>query len=141
MNNALPTRKNLVKWSLASSPECSFCLCPETLLHVVAGCQSYLERFTWRHDSILNFLAKSFKTVNMCEIFSDLSGYKSPSIITGDSYRPDLLLITPKKSPYVVELTVGFETNLNNNVKRKEKKYRNLIKDLGQRKFLYRLTL
>ena len=37
--------------------ECSLCLRPETLLHVVAGCQSYLDRFTWRHNSILNFLA------------------------------------------------------------------------------------
>ena len=45
-NNCLPTRKNLAKWGIISSPDCSFCLCPETLMHVVAGCQSYLERFT-----------------------------------------------------------------------------------------------
>jgi hypothetical protein len=131
INNTLPTRKNLAKWSLASSPECSFCLCPETLLHVVAGCQSYLERFTWRHNSILNFIAKTFQTIK-CELYADLPGFKCPSIITGDAYRPDLLLITPDRCLYVVELTVGFETNLHNNVERKKNKYKHLIKDLEQ---------
>ena len=135
INNTLPTRKNLVKWNLVSSLECSFCLGPETLLHVVAGCQHYLERFTWRHDSILNFLGKTLQSMNTCQLFADLSGFQSPSIITGDSYRPDILLITPDKTLYVVELTVGFETNLHNNVERKIAKYKNLIKDLSE-KFL-----
>ena len=100
-----------IKWNLVSSPECSFCLGAETLLHVVAGCQHYLERFTWRHDSILNFLGKTLQSMNTCQLFADLSGFQSPSIITGDSYRPDILLITPDKTLYVVELAVGFETN------------------------------
>ena len=56
INNSLPTRRNLQKWGLRSSSECSFCLHPESLLHVVAGCSSYLDRFTWRHDSILQFI-------------------------------------------------------------------------------------
>ena len=53
-----------------------------------------------------------------------------PSIITGDIYRPDILVINPDESLYVVELTVGFETNLRNNVERKHAKYRDLIEDL-----------
>ena len=59
-----------------------------------------------------------------------LSGFKSPSIITGDVYRPDLLIIGPDKSLYVIELTVGFETNLHNNIQRKHAKYKDLIEDL-----------
>ena len=98
---------------------------------MVAGCESYLERFTWRHDSILNFIAKTFQTIK-CELYADLPGFKCPSIITGDVYRPDLLLITPDRCLYVVELTVGFETNLHNNVERKKNKYKHLIKDLEQ---------
>ena len=35
INNSLPTRRNLQKWGLTSSSECSFCLHPESLLHVV----------------------------------------------------------------------------------------------------------
>ena len=136
INNSLPTRKNLSRWGLASNIECSFCLYPETLLHVVAGCQSYLERFTWRHNSILNFLAKTLQSTNVAQLYADLPGFKCPSIITGDTFRPDLLLLTPNKSLYVVELTVGFETNLHNNVDRKNAKYLCLIKDLRQsRKF------
>lgn len=34
INNSLPTRKNLVKWNLASRPEC--CMSPETQLHVIS---------------------------------------------------------------------------------------------------------
>ena len=136
INNSLPTRKNLSRWGLASNIECSFCLYPETLLHVVAGCQSYLERFTWRHNSILNFLTKTLQSTNVAQLYADLPGFKCPSIITGDTFRPDLLLLTPNKSLYVVELTVGFETNLHNNVDRKNAKYLCLIKDLRQsRKF------
>ena len=44
-------------------------------------------------------------------------------------YRPDLLLTTPNEDLYVVELTVGFESNLHNNVERKKAKYKDLIED------------
>ena len=104
INSSLPTRKNLTRWGLSFSPECSFCLCPETLLHVVAGCQSYLQRFTWRHDSILNFIPETLQTT--CagqihgQIYADLPGFRTPSIISGDAYRPDLLLITPDDKLY-----------------------------------------
>ena len=51
INNTLPTRKNLLRWGISPTSECTFCLEPETLLHVVAGCKTYLNegRFTWRH--------------------------------------------------------------------------------------------
>ena len=62
------------------------------LFHVVAGCQ-YLNRFTWRHDSILNFIAKSLQPViNVhSSLYADVNGFLNPSIITGENYRPDLL--------------------------------------------------
>ena len=65
VNNTLATRKNLFKWSLSDSPSCSFCLHPETLQHVVSSCRSYLEdgRYTWRHNSVLLFIAKSFSSI------------------------------------------------------------------------------
>ena len=132
INNTLPTRKNLSRWGISSSSDCPFCLHPESLLHVVAGCQHYLERFTWRHDCILNFLAKTFQILNECKLHVDLPGFESPSIITGDEYRPDLLVSTSDKHLYVVELTVGFESNLTNNVNRKKAKYKNLIRELNQ---------
>ena len=46
--------------------------------------------------------------------------------------RPDLLLSLSNGSLYVVELTVGYETNLENNVKRKKAKYRELVRQLDK---------
>ncbi|CAB3979528.1 Hypothetical predicted protein [Paramuricea clavata] len=130
INNSLPTCKNLNRWAISSNSDCSFCLSPETLLHIVAGCQFYLDRLTWRHNSVLNFLAHQLQTVDGSTLYADLNGFKSPSILTGDTYRPDLLLSCSNGSLYVVELTTGYETNLKNNVKRKKDKYRELLRQL-----------
>jgi hypothetical protein len=46
------------------------------------------------------------------KLYVDLSGFITPSVITGDQLRPDLLLAIENKVLYVLELTVGFETNL-----------------------------
>ena len=134
INNSLPTRTNLKKWGISSTSECSFCLNQESLLHVVAGCQSYLDRFTWRHNSILNFLAQTLQSVNGYNLFADVPGFRNPSIITGDRYRPDLLLTSSNNSLlYLVELTVGYESNLESNIRRKNIKYKELVKQ--QRKY------
>ena len=114
----------MVRWGLSQSPDCSFCLNPESLLHVVAGCQQYLDRFTWRHDSILNFIAKSLQPViNVhSSLYTDVNGFLNPSIITGENYRPYLIFLIQSKCLYVLELTVGFDSNLNNNAVRKKRK-------------------
>ena len=49
-------------------------------------------------------------------------------IINGESLRPDMLLRIEDKCLYIIELTVGFETNLERNAERKEIKYRPLLK-------------
>ena len=61
--------------------------------------------------------------------YAELPGYKTPSILTGDIYRPDLLLQTPNECLYIVELTVGFESNLQKNSQRREGKYAQLIRE------------
>ena len=62
LNNSLPTRKNLHKWSLFNSPSCSLCLQQETLQNIVSSCKSYLDngRYTWRHNSVLLAIARVF---------------------------------------------------------------------------------
>ena len=131
INNSLPTRKNLVKWGLSSSADCSFCFCPESLLHVNSGCKTYLDegRYTWRHNSVLNLIASSLLDVERSKMYVDLPGFISPSVITGDKLRPDLLLTIENKILYILELTVGFETNLKTNSDRKHEKYLTLITD------------
>ena len=59
------------------------------------------------------------------------STFPSPCLITGDSFRPDLLLLTDNKILNILELTVGFETNIQNNSDRKNAKYSSLINDLS----------
>ena len=126
LNNTLATRKNITLWNLLQTYDCSFCFQSESLLHVVAGCKTYLNegRFTWRHDSALNFPASSLQCLNHCTFYVDLPEYLSPSLITGDDLRPDMLISTPCDTLYVIELSVGFETNLKNNANRKFTKYR-----------------
>ena len=135
LNNTLPTKKNLNKWSLSDSPSCSFCLSPETLQHVVSSSNSYLMdgRYTWRHNSVLLFLARSFSSLENCSLYADLPFFSSHSLITGDSLRPDLALISPDNTLYLLELTVGFETNIEKNSNRKAIKYKPLLRDLNYR--------
>ena len=62
-------------------------------------------------------------------MYVDLPGFISPSVITGNELRPDLLLTIENKILYILELTVGFETNLKTNSDRKHEKYLTLITD------------
>ena len=133
LNNTLPTRKNLCKWSISQSSACSFCLQSETLQHVVSSFNWYLEdgRYTWRHNSVLLFLANIFSSLNQISVYADLPSFMSPSLITGDSLRPDILLLTGNKVLYILELTLGFETNIQANSVRKANKYTPLLQDLS----------
>ena len=95
----------------------------------MAGCNSYLSRFTWRHDSVLNFIASILQSVHFNNLYVDLPGFHNPSIITGDEYRPDLLLKTKDDCLYILELTVGYETNLRNNIERKQENTEMLLQN------------
>ena len=131
INNTLPTRKNLLKWGISSTSECSFCFEPESLLHVVAGCKTYLceGRFTWRHDSVLSLIASTIQSAKFSDLYVDLPGYISPCVLTGDKLRPDLLITLRTICIYILELTIEYESNLQNNATRKGQKYENLIKE------------
>ena len=53
----------------------------------------------------------------------------SPSIITGDIFCPDLILVTTDKKIYILEHAVGFETNIEVNAERKRAKYQSLVEN------------
>ena len=73
-------------------------------------------------------IASILKSVNHSNLYADLPGYISPSVITGNELRPDLLITLENKCIYMLELTVGFESNLLTNATRKRQKYQDLIK-------------
>ena len=64
------------------------------------------------------------------QLYVDNDKFRSPSIITGDQKRPDLLLIDKMINMYVLELTVGFEPNIGKNAKRKNHNYKELLKSM-----------
>ena len=52
------------------------------------------------------------------------------TVITGDSVRPDLVFISKNSILYILELTVGLESNIQINSDRKASKYSSLIMNL-----------
>ena len=86
---------------------------------------------------MLKFLAQTLPSIQPSKLFVDLPGNLSPSILTGESLRPDMVLSIEDKCLYIIELTVGFETNLERNAERKEIKYRPLLKQFENK---YRKT-
>ena len=75
-------------------------------------------RYTWRYNSALKFLAASLQSFKGATLFVDLPSFPSPSVITGHTLRPDLLLETADKILHILELTIGFETNAKCNAER-----------------------
>ena len=69
-------------------------------------------------------LANTFSSLNQTSVYADLPSFMSPSLIAGDYLRPDLLLLTGN---YVLELTLGFEINVQANRVRKANKYTPLL--------------
>ena len=131
LNDTLPTNSNLSRWGKVDCANCSKCGERETLKHVVAGCRVYLEdtRFDWRHDSVLHFLASTFSALQNTKVYADIPGYENPEWIT-DEQRPDMLLERTDgelRSLTVLELTAGFETNLETNAERKDRRYSELV--------------
>ena len=66
-------------------------------------------------------------------MYADLPGFLSPCIITGDHLQPDMLIPTGSATIYIIELTIGFDTNINLNAERKKDKYMQLTRDLSSK--------
>ena len=86
----------------------------QTLGHVVAGCPVHLDerRYNWRHDSVLLNIMKLIPGSVRLKEYADIEDknvrFSNPSVITGDTYRPNIVLVKDELL-VIVELTVGFE--------------------------------
>ena len=89
------------------------------------------KRFNWRHDSIVLSLASLIPRSATTKMYADIPGFLSPSVITGENHRPDIA-IKHDNDLWLLELTVGFETNIKKNFERK-KRYDELITELKSR--------
>ena len=117
LNNFLPTLKNMLLWGTSNSMSCLDCGNSQTLLHVMSGCAKHLHQghYSWRHNSVLKTLASFLLPRGIGELCVDLEGFRSPSEVTGDSKKPDMLIVRPDGTLYLVELTVCYETNVPKN--------------------------
>ena len=119
LNNTLQNMSDMFTWGHSDNKACPLCHSNQTLGHVVAGCKSSLDqgRCTWRHDSVLNTIAITLSRVYN-NVYAELPSLASPCIVTGDHERPDIVLVQ-QKVVTIVELTIGFETKMEGNSKRK----------------------
>jgi hypothetical protein len=124
----------MVLWKKSENALCKVCYNTQTLQHVVSACKVHLEegRYTWRHNSVLKIIADYLLSItNNIELNCDITGYTSPSIITGEQKRPDIVVIDKQRSwVFVLELTVGFETRIKDNAVRKHNHYSDLCSEL-----------
>ena len=89
-----------------------------------------MDRFTWRHNSILSSLCNHLnkKVCLDSKTFVDLTNYENPGNLF-KSKRPDIVT-KGNDSITVIEPTCPFELNIIKSRKYKEKKYRVLKNDL-----------
>jgi hypothetical protein len=80
--DTLPTFTNLKRWGKHASVNCQLCgnMVKQMLFHVLVHCKHTLDqgRLTWRHDSILNYIAVCLKSAlvgkSTVELYCDLDG-------------------------------------------------------------------
>ena len=96
-------------------------------------------RYNWRQDSVLLNIYKTIKSQGL-QAFVDIEGYPNLLIITGDEQRPDLAIVK-SDDLLLLELTVGFETNIKKNFDRKAKRYQQLLAELSNKYKVYYVNL
>ena len=132
---SLPNNSNLLRWKITVSGNCGMCNKLQTQLHTLSNCSSQLDRFKWRHDSVLRciynfFLPPCLK--NSCKLFIDCPelGLQSPSELF-QTLRPDIV-IQNENEITAIELTICYETNTSKSRSYKQTRYKHLESDLRQ---------
>eukprot|EP01116_Phalansterium_solitarium_P017187 TRINITY_DN416_c0_g1_i6.p1 TRINITY_DN416_c0_g1~~TRINITY_DN416_c0_g1_i6.p1 ORF type:complete len:289 (+),score=46.64 TRINITY_DN416_c0_g1_i6:661-1527(+) len=135
----LPTNCNLFRWRTRADRSCPLCGKPQTTLHVLNNCVPQLDKYTWRHDSVLQaiagFVAQHLESDSV-KLLVDLHGHRNyyglfPTSIHITTQRPDILLINQAlKQIALVELTMCAEENIDSAARRKKCKYQVLTDEL-----------
>ena len=134
----LPTKANLLQWRKSTSDKCGLCNGRQTTVHVLSACPVALNqgRLTWRHDGIVNYIAKSVDTSKF-SIYADIPEFNTgaggtiPPSLTVTSDKPDIVIIDEKKKAAAIfEFTVPFEHNIEARNTLKNDKYEDLKEDI-----------
>ena len=130
----LPHNYNLCVWKRKTSPYCPLCGEQQTLIHVLNCCcvARDLRRYNQRHDAVLKVIADTVQlhlpspgttlTVDIGE------KYSFPTHIVPTDLRPDIVWWNDiQRTIVLVELTIPFDTAMEDASERKEAKYDHLI--------------
>ena len=139
--DTLPTRVNLKQWGKINNDKC-FCGQRQTLNHILNCCTVSLNqgRFTYRHDSILNYIHKCLDT-SKYTCYTDIQGYQSqnggtiPPEILITPLKPDIVIVDKKsKVLEIFELTVPSESRISTAHNLKQEKYQHFSSDITRYK-------
>ena len=127
----LATAANLVRWNRRTDPNCNICRksIPQTNKHLLSNCSSLLERYTSRHNAILEKLVQwidTHKSASQCLLVDLPSSRLNPiECVFQSSVHPDIV-IQESARVLVLELTACHESNLLKSKEYKEHKYRDI---------------
>ena len=139
--DTLPTKANLKLWGKISNDKC-FCGQKQTLNHILNCCNMSLNqgRFTYRHDSILNYIHKCLDSSKFT-CYIDLVGHQTqdggtiPPEVMVTTMKPDLVIIDKqRKIMEIFELTVPGETRISTAHNIKFEKYQHFSTDINSYK-------
>ena len=142
--NTLATPDNLARWGRPVETKCKLegCSATCTLGHLLSCCAKALERFKFRHDSVLNHLLETIvkKKNDQVTVYADLNGWRVnggtiPHDLVLTEQIPDLVIIDRSATPakvVLLELTVPWDSSnsFQNALERKTARYERLAEDL-----------
>jgi hypothetical protein len=98
--DTLATNANRKRWGKRNNAKCNSCGHRETLHHTLNNCDNKLDRYKWRHDSVLKVIHDTVKQniLPNCTISTDLSSEFQgattlPIDIAITKQRPDIVLV------------------------------------------------
>ena len=108
--------------------QCFLCHHMQTQLHVLSNWGKCLNRYSWRHDSVLNSLLQQFSKIlkTSSKIYCDSNKLQSQLFTT---QRPDIAILDGDQMT-VIELTICFEANTTKSREYKIKQYKDLKSQL-----------
>ena len=109
----LPSKSNLYRWKITEDNQCFPCHHMQTQLHVLSNCEKCLNRYTWRHDSVLVSLLQQFSKILKTSSKINCDSNKSQYNITSPLFATERagIAILDGDEMTVIELTISFETN------------------------------
>ena len=105
--NTLATPDNLARWGRPVDTKCSMAGCDVTctLGHLLSSCAKSLDRYKFRHDSVLSHLLDIIVRLKFeaITVFADLNGWR----VNCDTIPPDLPLTEQIPDMVVIDKTVA----------------------------------